>query len=66
MTESWAIRHIVRDPFVVEAGHLDVPLGPGLGVDVDHDLLREFEVDDIKGAYLDPGRPGWFPNKPAY
>ena len=57
---------IIRDPFVVAAGHLDVPLGPGLGVDVDLDLLREFEVPDIKGAYLDPGRPGWFPNKPAY
>ena len=23
-------------------------------------------VDDIKGAYLDPRRPGWFPTKPAY
>ena len=53
---------IVNDPFVVEEGHLDVPTRPGLGVD----QLREFEVPDIKGAYLDPGRPGWFPNKPAY
>lgn len=57
---------IIKDPFVVESGHLDVPLRPGLGVEVDVDLLREFEVSDIKGAYLDPARPGWFPNKPAY
>jgi L-rhamnonate dehydratase len=57
---------IVADPFEIENGHLDVPLRPGLGVDVDLALLREFEVDDIKGAYLDPRRPGWFPTKPAY
>jgi len=57
---------VIHHPFVVESGHLDVPLRPGLGVDVDLDRLREFEVPDIKGAYLDPGRPGWFPNKPAY
>ena len=57
---------VIHHPFVIESGHLDVPLRPGLGVDVDLDRLREFEVPDIKGAYLDPGRPGWFPNKPAY
>ena len=57
---------IIANPFVVTAGHLDVPEAPGLGVTVDHDLLREYEVPDIRGAYLDPRRPGWFPNKPAY
>jgi len=57
---------IIFDPFTVADGLLDVPLRPGLGVDVDPALLREFEVPDIKGAYLDPRRPGWFPNKPAY
>lgn len=57
---------IVADPFVVEDGHLDVPTRLGLGVDVDIERLKEYEVHDIKGAYLDPRRPGWFPTKPAY
>ena len=39
---------------------------PGLGVDVDPELVARYEVDDIRGAYLDPRRPGWFPIKPAY
>ena len=57
---------IITDPFTVQGGQLDVPLRPGLGVDVDPGLLRQFEVPDIKGAYLDPRRPNWFPTKPAY
>ena len=57
---------IVADPFVVANGHLDVPVRPGLGVDIDLDQIRHYEVPDIKGAYLDPRRPGWFPVKPAY
>jgi O-succinylbenzoate synthase len=34
----------VRDltaPFVLDDGHVAVPSGPGLGVDVDHDFLDE-------------------------
>ena len=57
---------IIADPFVVANGHLDVPARPGLGVDVDLECLLQYEVPDIKGAYLDPRRPGWFPTKPAY
>jgi L-rhamnonate dehydratase len=57
---------IMHDPFVVNDGHLPVPTGPGLGIEVDLDRVREYEVHDIRGAYLDPGRPGWFPTKPAY
>ena len=36
------------------------------GVEVDLAALEHYKVTDIKGAYLDPGRPGWFPTKPAY
>ncbi len=57
---------IVRPGFSIEAGRMDVPIGPGLGVEVDRDALAAFEVDDIVGAYLDPKRPDWFPMKPAY
>ena len=57
---------ITADPFVIEAGTLSVRDAPGLGVSVDPALVARYEVHDITGAYLDPGRPGWFPVKPAY
>jgi L-rhamnonate dehydratase len=57
---------ISQQPFVIERGTLAVRDAPGLGVDVDPELVARYEVDDIRGAYLDPRRPGWFPTKPAY
>ncbi len=57
---------IIYQPFVVQQGQMDVPTQPGLGVAVDLDKLNEYQVSDIRGAYLDPRRPGWFPTKPAY
>ena len=57
---------ISQQPFVIERGTLVVRDAPGLGVDVDPELVARYEVDDIRGAYLDPRRPGWFPTKPAY
>jgi L-alanine-DL-glutamate epimerase-like enolase superfamily enzyme len=57
---------IIADPFVIDRGTLQVPSRPGLGVDVDLERLDHFSVADIRGAYLDPTRPGWFPLKPAY
>ena len=55
---------IVEPTFTIVDGKLDVPMGPGLGVVVDEDALESYKVDSITGAYLDPGRPGWFPTKP--
>ncbi|MDH5287563.1 MAG: mandelate racemase/muconate lactonizing enzyme family protein [Betaproteobacteria bacterium] len=64
------LQHLAGDvtarPFVIDRGALAVPQAPGLGVEVDLDLVRKHEVNDITGAYLDPRRPGWFPVKPAY
>lgn len=57
---------ISQHPFVIERGTLAVRDAPGLGVEVDPELVARHEVDDISGAYLDPRRPGWFPTKPAY
>ncbi len=57
---------VITAPFDVREGRLAVPQGPGLGVEVDLSAVDHFEVTDIKGAYLDPGRPGWFPTKPSY
>lgn len=57
---------ILKVPFRIENGHLRVPEAPGLGVEIDLDAIARFEVDRIEGAYLDPRRPDWFPQKPAY
>jgi glucarate dehydratase len=45
---------------------MQVPTGPGLGVDIDVAAVEHYRVEDIAGAYLDPRRPGWFPTKPSY
>jgi L-alanine-DL-glutamate epimerase-like enolase superfamily enzyme len=57
---------VITQPFIIERGALVVPEAPGLGVTLDHAAVERYQVDDIKGAYLDPRRPGWFPTKPAY
>jgi len=57
---------ISPNPGRIVDGRMDVPTGPGLGIEVDEDALARYEVDEIKGAYLDPSRPGWFPMKPLY
>jgi glucarate dehydratase len=49
-------------------GAIDVPRGPGLGVKLDRDKLREYaELYQRLGGYpydRDPGRPGWTPLVP--
>lgn len=57
---------IITRPFVMERGALVPPSEPGLGIELDMEKLRHYEVDGVSGAYLDPGRPDWFPVKPAY
>ncbi|MXU65069.1 mandelate racemase/muconate lactonizing enzyme family protein [Oceanomicrobium pacificus] len=57
---------IAPDTPVLERGRYLAPTAAGLGVTPDPAAIREFEVSEIAGAYLDPARPGWFPLKPAY
>lgn len=57
---------VTTTPFRMAGGALAVPAGPGLGVEPDFDKLEKYRVTDIRGAYLDPARPDWFPVKPAY
>jgi len=47
-------------------GGFSVSDRPGLGVEPDIEAILRHRVDDISGAYLDPGRPDWFPVKPSY
>lgn len=57
---------IAADTPALSDGHFTIPQGPGLGVTVDEAAVERFRISRIEGAYLDPGRPGWFPVKPAY
>jgi glucarate dehydratase len=47
-------------------GRFTVPEAPGLGVEIDPELVARYRVDGIVGAYLDTSRKDWFPVKPAY
>jgi glucarate dehydratase len=52
-------------PMLYEQGAIRVPDGPGLGVKLDREKLREYnELYQRLGSYpydQDPGRPGWTP-----
>jgi L-rhamnonate dehydratase len=47
-------------------GSMPVPTGPGLGVELDEDMLNHYRSDRIVDAYFDRERPDWFTEKPAY
>jgi galactonate dehydratase len=36
---------ILKHPFVIENGYIDVPKAPGLGIDIDDDALRTMQFD---------------------
>ena len=67
--------HLVDDVIVggkmrYREGAIAVPTGPGLGVQLDRDKLRQYhELFRELGGYAydrDPGRPGWYPLVPNY
>jgi len=45
---------LIIDPLVYENGHVCVPEGPGLGIELDEDALQHYAVND--GENGDPGR----------
>jgi L-rhamnonate dehydratase len=57
---------ISQAPTPLRNGQYELSDAPGLGVDVDEEMVEKYKVDSIVGAYLDPESPGWFPLKPAY
>ena len=57
---------IAADRPKLENGSFAVPQAPGLGVTVDLALVERYAVETIEGAYLDPAKPHWFPEKPSY
>lgn len=43
-SDRFYVRDIVTEPAVLEAGHVRVPTGPGLGIDIDPVALEDFTV----------------------
>ncbi len=43
-SDRFYTRDIVTEPIVLEDGHVRVPTGPGLGVEIDRDALENFTV----------------------
>jgi L-rhamnonate dehydratase len=44
VTKNALNRKLVKNPFIVRNGFVDVPDGPGLGVDIDEDLMNRMRV----------------------
>jgi glucarate dehydratase len=63
---SYLASDISRSPVQLKNGAFVVPDAPGLGVEIDEAMIKAITVTQIKGAYLDDTRPGWFPTKPSY
>lgn len=61
---------IITEPFQFRDGGLDLPQGPGLGVEIDHDKLQRYhELYERSGDVVefgDQSRPGWIPMLPIY
>ena len=39
-----------KNPFVVKDGHIDIPTGPGLGVELDEELMKDKIGHEWKNA----------------
>src|SRR5262249_25652492 len=48
----------LKQPFVVRNGYLDLPTGPGLGIELDEHALASKLVDDWKNRELDDADDG--------
>jgi len=61
---------IITTPFVFREGCLDVPSGPGLGVEVDWEQVAKYHRFYLEhgcvNEFYDPRRPGWVPALPIF
>lgn len=64
--QTYLAGDIAPDGPRLRGGGFEASDRPGLGVTPDETLLDRYRVSEISGAYLDPGKPGWFPVKPQY
>jgi glucarate dehydratase len=69
---DWSGEHVgdvvVRDlQYLPQGGYVPVPMGPGLGVDVDLDKVEKYAVDTIPFSYRPTDKvTGYIPIKPHY
>ncbi|MGV9193904.1 o-succinylbenzoate synthase [Microbacterium sp. MC2] len=47
-SDRFYTRDIVTEPIVLDEGHVRVPTGPGIGVEIDTDALEAFTVDRVE------------------
>ncbi|MBM3215777.1 galactonate dehydratase [Candidatus Poribacteria bacterium] len=54
--EPWRTR-VQKDPLIIREGHAELPTSPGLGIDLDEDVIasRPFTEDGIAGRFADDG-----------
>ena len=56
--EPWTKQLVTWTPELdVKTGHLPIPTSPGLGLDLNMDVVREHPYDP--NAYFDTSKPGW-------
>lgn len=61
---------VITQHFKYHDGCMTVPLGPGLGVELDDEKIekyhRHYKETGSVNEFLDPYRPGWIPNLPIF
>ncbi len=61
---------IITRPHKYQDGCMNVPPGPGLGVELDEDKIdkyhRYYKQTGAVNEFLDPHRPNWVPNLPIF
>jgi glucarate dehydratase len=61
---------VIAEPLEIRDGHIDVPSGPGLGVELDPDQVERFRREYVKSGtvneFYDNNRQGWVPSIPIF
>jgi len=61
---------VITRPFRYHQGCMQVPEGPGLGVELDEEKVakyhRLYKEQGSVNEFMDPHRPGWVPNLPIF
>ena len=50
---------LMNKPLVVEDGYMQIPEGPGFGIELDHDVVEEHEYTEDKVHTIDLWESGW-------
>jgi len=53
------VDNLLKDPLVVEGGYMQIPDGPGYGIELDHDVIKEHEYTEGKVHTIDLWESGW-------